>query len=75
MSDDPGCNCAGFAALFGSNNTGFEYYNGWHLNGCCGGGCYVLENVKFCPFCGRELKIPCTIEELPEVLAKWGEGK
>jgi len=24
----------------------------WAVNGCCGGGCYVLIDVRFCPFCG-----------------------
>jgi hypothetical protein len=28
---------------------------GWHVNGCCGGGCFVLTNIKFCPFCGTKL--------------------
>lgn len=27
----------------------------WHVNGCCGGGCYVLHDIKFCPFCGTKL--------------------
>jgi hypothetical protein len=27
----------------------------WHVNGCCGGGCYVLSNITHCPFCGKEL--------------------
>lgn len=27
----------------------------WHVNGCCGGGCYVLQNIIHCPFCGEEL--------------------
>jgi len=27
----------------------------WCVNGCCGGGCYVLEGMKFCPFCGAAL--------------------
>lgn len=27
----------------------------WAVNGCCGGGCYVLEDIKFCPFCGAKL--------------------
>ena len=27
----------------------------WAVNGCCGGGCYVLTDIKFCPFCGTEL--------------------
>lgn len=27
----------------------------WHVNGCCGGGCYVLVDLKFCPFCGFKL--------------------
>jgi len=27
----------------------------WNVNGCCGGGCYVLSKIKFCPFCGTAL--------------------
>jgi hypothetical protein len=27
----------------------------WNVNGCCGGGCFVLTNVRFCPFCGTKL--------------------
>lgn len=27
----------------------------WNVNGCCGGGCYVLSHVKFCPFCGASV--------------------
>jgi hypothetical protein len=27
----------------------------WHVNGCCGGGCYVLNDIKFCPFCAAKL--------------------
>lgn len=27
----------------------------WNVNGCCGGGCYVLDDIKFCPFCGAKL--------------------
>ena len=27
----------------------------WSVNGCCGGGCYVLTNLKYCPFCGTKL--------------------
>ena len=23
-----------------------------HVNGCCGEGCHVISNCKFCPFCG-----------------------
>ena len=37
-----------------------EYCEGndsWNVNGCCGGGCYILENIKFCPFCGTRLPI------------------
>ena len=28
----------------------------WHINGCCGGGCYVVTDMKFCPYCGKRLK-------------------
>lgn len=26
-----------------------------HVYGCCGGGCYVLTNIIFCPFCGKKI--------------------
>ena len=29
---------------------------GYAINGCCGGGCYVIKGIKFCPFCGEELE-------------------
>lgn len=28
----------------------------WNINGCCGGGCYVVTDMRFCPFCGTELE-------------------
>lgn len=27
----------------------------WNVTGCCGGNCYVLTEIKFCPFCGAPL--------------------
>ena len=27
----------------------------WNVNGCCGGGCFVVEGMKFCPFCAASL--------------------
>lgn len=27
----------------------------WNVNGCCGGGCYVITEMRFCPFCGSKL--------------------
>ena len=27
----------------------------WNVNGCCGGGCYVVRAMRFCPFCGTKL--------------------
>lgn len=27
----------------------------WSINGCCGGGCFVLKDIRFCPFCGAPL--------------------
>lgn len=32
-----------------------EWANGWQVYGCCGGGCYVLTDLRFCPWCGAEL--------------------
>jgi hypothetical protein len=28
----------------------------WNVNGCCGGGCYVLSEISHCPFCGSKQK-------------------
>lgn len=39
-------------------NTQGEYdeeSKSWSVNGCCGGGCYVLTDFKFCPWCGKSL--------------------
>jgi hypothetical protein len=27
----------------------------WNINGCCGGGCYVVTDMRFCPYCGAGL--------------------
>lgn len=29
----------------------------WNINGCCGGGCFVVTSMKFCPFCGTKLNV------------------
>jgi hypothetical protein len=29
---------------------------GWNVFGCCGGGCYIIIGMKFCPYCGTALK-------------------
>lgn len=38
-----------------------EFNDGrWNMNGCCGGGCWVAVDLKFCPFCGQQLAKPVT---------------
>ena len=32
-----------------------HYGKKWNVFGCCGGQCYVLSDIKFCPFCGTKL--------------------
>lgn len=29
--------------------------DGYAINGCCGGGCYVIHQITHCPFCGEKL--------------------
>lgn len=49
----------GFLYPLGEQPTGQIERNpedgSWNVNGCCGGGCYVLENIQFCPYCGTKL--------------------
>ena len=40
--------------LFGKNRKTIDD-GSWNVNGCCGGGCYVLSEIRFCPYCGRHL--------------------
>lgn len=51
--------CEKFAENTGEECQGIEFVAGvWSVNGCCGGGCFVLHDLKFCPFCGERLKVP-----------------
>jgi hypothetical protein len=27
----------------------------WNIYGCCGGGCFVVTEMRFCPYCGTSL--------------------
>ena len=29
-----------------------------NIEGCCGGNCYVIRGIKYCPFCGKAIKFP-----------------
>lgn len=31
----------------------------WNITGCCGGGCFVVDQIAFCPFCGKSV-LPLT---------------
>lgn len=28
----------------------------WDCNGCCGGGCFVVTGMRYCPYCGTHLE-------------------
>ena len=30
----------------------------WNINGCCGGGCFAVHDMRFCPYCGERLLNP-----------------
>jgi hypothetical protein len=56
--------CEEYKKNTGERSVGFETYceSGdkekvvTSVNGCCGGGCFVLNDIKHCPFCGAEIK-------------------
>lgn len=29
----------------------------WSINGCCGGGCFVVVDMRYCPYCGTRLSV------------------
>lgn len=35
----------------------------WNINGCCGGGCFVVTEMRFCPYCGTKLGHPGVYKE------------
>ena len=37
-------------------NGGLEvdFENEINSPGCCGGGCYIMSDIKFCPWCGKK---------------------
>lgn len=49
--------CDEFAFFANRGPVQFEQSNdnAWNVKGCCNGGCYVLSDIKFCPFCGSKL--------------------
>ena len=33
----------------------YDPEHGYSIRGCCGGGCYVIYDFRYCPFCGEKL--------------------
>jgi competence CoiA-like predicted nuclease len=31
--------------------------NNINLNSCCGGGCYAMQGLLYCPFCGKRIVV------------------
>lgn len=57
MTDAFKC-CDQFVEMFDANQIErCDYGSSWNVHGCCGGGCYVLTEIKFCPFCGARLPV------------------
>lgn len=37
----------------------------WSIMGCCGGGCAVVTDVRFCPYCGSKVVVEAVADVLP----------
>ncbi len=58
--------CKSFEKQTCKRNSGFEFdYHDkiWNINGCCGGGCFVVINMLHCPYCGTELNCPNEVKQ------------
>ena len=42
----------------------------WNIMGCCGGGCYVVSGVKYCPYCGMMQSAVST-----STISQWKGGR
>lgn len=53
--------CAAFAGQATHLHWQFEpdtETDSWNINGCCGGECHVVTDMRFCPYCGTRLVNP-----------------
>ena len=32
-----------------------KFNNKYAINGCCGGGCFIITEITHCPFCGEKV--------------------
>ena len=55
--DKPTYCCEKFAEAVDATSGEFEKDDDgeWNIGGCCGGGCYVVHKMQFCPFCGTAI--------------------
>jgi len=64
--------CKTFAEQVQRGQFGSNAFCGWYIYGCCGGHCYVVTNMKCCPYCGKRLP---KIKLIPEERIKPQESK
>ena len=53
MTPLPSC-CLSITEAVAKDQITFEAGT-WNVFGCCGGNCYVLDNILCCPWCGQKL--------------------
>lgn len=60
--------CKAMAEFVRDDPQAMHFHQGsWALNGCCGGGCFVMTGINFCPFCGKPMSPPASsTPEKPE---------
>jgi len=59
---EPGCTCEDWR----SNAEHFDVREDEiNVHGCCGGGCFVLTEIRYCPWCGMALGVPIEKQEVP----------
>lgn len=67
--DMASCCCEAFGRLINANQVEQNREGTWDIFGCCGGGCFVVVDMTYCPYCGVHIAQHPVSPHLPETMS------